>query len=120
MADLARYRLPVPGVLSILHRVSGALMVLLLPWTLWLFDLSLRSALGYQQLRQMVDGWVVKAVLAVLAWALLHHVLAGMRTLLLDLDLGVDRPSARRSAWLVLAVSLPLALWAALALFGVI
>lgn len=120
MADLARYRLPVPGVLSILHRVSGALMVLLLPWTLWLFDLSLRSALGYQQLRQMVDGWVVKAVLAVLAWALLHHVLAGIRTLLLDLDLGVDRPSARRSAWLVLAVSLPLALWAALALFGVI
>jgi succinate dehydrogenase / fumarate reductase cytochrome b subunit len=120
MADLIRYRLPVPGVLSILHRVSGALMVLLLPWTLWLLDLSLRSALGYQQLRQMVDGWLVKAVLAVLAWALLHHVVAGIRYLLLDLDLGVDRPSARRSAWIVLAVSLPLALWAALALFGVI
>jgi succinate dehydrogenase / fumarate reductase cytochrome b subunit len=120
MADLIRYRLPVPGVLSILHRVSGALMVLLLPWTLWLLDLSLRSALGYQQLRQVVDGWLVKAVLAVLAWALLHHVVAGIRYLLLDLDLGVDRPSARRSAWIVLAVSLPLALWAALALFGVI
>jgi succinate dehydrogenase / fumarate reductase, cytochrome b subunit len=120
VADLTRYRLPVPGVLSILHRVSGALMFLLLPWTLWLLDLSLRSALGYQQLRQVADAWLVKAVLAVLAWALLHHVVAGVRYLLLDIDLGVDRASARRSAWIVFAVSLPLALWAALALFGVI
>ena len=120
IADLTRYRLPIPGVLSILHRVSGALMFLLLPLTLWLFDLSLRSALGYQQLRGVVDGWVVKAVLSALAWALLHHLLAGIRYLLLDIDLGVDRASARRSAWIVFAVSLPLALWVALALFGVI
>ena len=120
MADLTRYRLPVPGVLSFLHRASGALMVLLLPWTLWLLDLSLRSASAYQQLRQVAEGWVVKALLAALAWALLHHVVAGIRYLLLDIDLGVDRASARRSAWIVFAVSLPLALWAALALFGVI
>ena len=119
-ADLIRYRLPVPGVLSILHRISGALMFLLLPWTLWLLDLSLRSALGYQQLRQVADGWVVKTVLALLAWALLHHLAAGIRFLLLDMDLGVDRAAARGSAWIVLAVSLPLALWAALAIFGVI
>jgi succinate dehydrogenase / fumarate reductase cytochrome b subunit len=120
IADLVRYRLPVPGVLSILHRISGALMFLLLPLTLWLFDLSLRSEIGYQQLRQAAEGWFVKVVLATLVWSLLHHLAAGVRYLLLDLDLGVDRAPARRSAWIVFAVSLPLAVWAALIIFGVL
>jgi succinate dehydrogenase / fumarate reductase cytochrome b subunit len=84
-----------------------------------LFDLSLRSEIGYQQLRQAADGWFVKIVLAALAWSLLHHLCAGVRYLLLDLDLGLDRASARRSAWIVFAVSLPLAVWAALIIFGV-
>jgi len=120
IADLVRYRLPVPGVLSILHRISGALMFLLLPLTLWLFDLSLRSEIGYQQLRQAAEGWFVKVMLATLVWSLLHHLAAGVRYLLLDLDLGVDRAPARRSAWIVFAVSLPLAVWAALIIFGVL
>jgi succinate dehydrogenase / fumarate reductase, cytochrome b subunit len=120
IADLARYRLPVPGVLSILHRISGALMFVLLPWTLWLFDMSLRSELGYQQLRHASDGWFARTVLAALAWALLHHLAAGIRYLLLDLDLGVDRRTARGSAWIVFAISLPLAVWAALIIFGVL
>jgi succinate dehydrogenase / fumarate reductase, cytochrome b subunit len=120
LADLTRYRLPVPGVLSLLHRVSGALMFLLLPWLLWLFDLSLRSAFSYQQLRELVSGWVGKTALALLAWALLHHLAAGIRYLLLDLDLGVNLAPARRSAWMVFAISLPLALWAALTIFGVL
>jgi succinate dehydrogenase / fumarate reductase cytochrome b subunit len=120
LADLMRYRLPVPGVLSILHRISGALMFLLLPWMLWLLDLSLSSALGFQRLREVADGWVARVALALLAWALLHHLAAGIRYLLLDMDLGVDRASARRSAWIVFAVSLPLSLWAALVIFGVL
>jgi succinate dehydrogenase / fumarate reductase cytochrome b subunit len=105
-------------VLSILHRISGALMVLLLPFTLWLFDLSLRSESSYQQLRQVAGGWFARLVLSLLAWALLHHLAAGVRFLLLDLDLGLDRVPARRSAWIVLAVSIALALWAALGIFG--
>ena len=120
IADLVRYRLPVPGVLSILHRISGALMFLALPAILLLFDLSLRSELSYQQLRDLAGGWVVKIGLALIAWALLHHLAAGIRYLLLDLDWGVDREAARRSAWVVFAVSLPLALWAALIIFGVL
>lgn len=120
IADLARYRLPVPGVLSILHRVSGALMFALLPLLLWLFDLSVRSELGYQRLREAAGGWVARTALALLAWAVLHHLAAGIRYLLLDMDLGVDRAPARRSAWIVFAVSLPLAVWAALAIFGVL
>ncbi len=120
ITDLVRYRLPVPGVLSILHRISGALMFLALPAILLLFDLSLRSELSYQQLRQLAGGWVVKTGLVLLAWALLHHLAAGIRYLLLDLDWGVDREPARRSAWVVFAVSLPLALWTALIIFGVL
>ena len=120
ITDLVRYRLPVPGVLSILHRVSGALMFLALPAILLLFDLSLRSELSYQQLQQLAGGWVVKTGLVLLAWALLHHLAAGIRYLLLDLDWGVEREAARRSAWVVFAVSLPLALWAALIIFGVL
>jgi succinate dehydrogenase / fumarate reductase cytochrome b subunit len=118
IGDLLQYRQPVPAVLSILHRISGALMVLLLPFTLWLFDLSLRSESSYQQLRQVAGGWFARLVLSLLAWALLHHLAAGVRFLLLDLDLGLDRVPARRSAWIVLAVSMALALWAALGIFG--
>jgi succinate dehydrogenase / fumarate reductase cytochrome b subunit len=120
IADLMRYRLPVPGVLSILHRASGALMFLALPVALWLFDLSLRSESSYRQLRELAGGWLARIAVVLLAWALLHHLVAGIRFLLLDLDLGVDRPAARRSAWIVLAVSLALSAWVALFLFGVL
>jgi succinate dehydrogenase / fumarate reductase cytochrome b subunit len=118
--DLVRYKLPVPGVLSILHRVSGALMFLLLPFVLWLFQASLRSESSYRGLQQAAGGWPVKLVLSVLAWSLLHHLVAGLRYLSLDLDVGVDRAASRRSAWSVFAVSVPLALWAALAIFGIL
>ena len=120
ITDLMRYRLPVPGVLSILHRISGALMFLALPVILLLFDMSLRSEVGFQQLHELGSGWVVRAGLVLLVWALLHHLAAGIRYLIIDLDWGVDREPARRSAWIVFAVSLPLAAWAALIIFGVL
>jgi len=120
IADLVRYQLPVPGMLSILHRISGLLMVVALPFVLWLFELSLRSESSWAQLRRGATGWLVRVLLVALAWAVVHHTLAGLRHLLLDLDLGVDRVPARRSAWIVFAISLPLALWAALIIFGVL
>ncbi len=120
IGDLVHYRLPVPGILSILHRISGALMFLALPLVLWLFDLSVRSETGYRQLRSLADHALVKLILTGLAWALLHHLCAGVRYLALDLDLGVDRAPSRRSAWIVFAVSVPLSAWVALVLFGVL
>ena len=120
LPDLLRYRLPVPGVLSILHRVSGALLFVLLPAILWLFDLSLRTEASYEALQQFVAAWPVKLVLAALAWSLLHHLAAGIRYLLIDVDLGVERAAARRSAWIVFAMSLPMAACAALVIFGVL
>jgi succinate dehydrogenase / fumarate reductase, cytochrome b subunit len=119
IGDLMHYRLPVPGVLSILHRISGALMFLCLPILLWLFDLSLRSDADFGRLRQFASTAAVKIVLLGLAWALLHHLFAGIRYLALDLHWGVDRAGARRSAWIVFAVSLALSFWVALRMFGV-
>jgi len=120
IGDLVRYKLPVPGVLSILHRISGAVMFLALPALLWLFDASLRSEVGFGQARAIAGHVLVKIVLTGLAWALLHHLCAGVRYLALDLDLGLDRMASRRSSWIVFAVSLALTAWAALAVFGVI
>lgn len=120
IADLIAYRLPVPGVVSILHRVSGLLMFLLLPLVLWIFDLSLSSTRSYDRLVAFCQGAVARLVLLAVGWALLHHMCAGVRFLLLDRHLGLERGAARRSAWIVFAVSIPLALFLALFLFGVL
>ena len=118
--QLASYRLPAAGSLSILHRVRGVVLVLMLPLLLWLFDLSLKSESTYERMRMTTDNVLVKLVLAGLIWAILHHLFAGLRYLALDVHMGVDKEPARRSALTVFAVSLPLAAVAALWLFGVI
>jgi succinate dehydrogenase / fumarate reductase cytochrome b subunit len=120
IADLTQYRLPVPGVVSILHRASGLLIFLLLPLLLWLFDLSLSSDRSFDRLVAFCEGTPARLVLLALSWALIHHVIAGIRFLLLDLHLGVDKVAARRSAWIVFALSLPLTAIAALFVFGVL
>jgi succinate dehydrogenase / fumarate reductase cytochrome b subunit len=118
VTQIARYRLPPAGMVSILHRVSGALLFLLLPWILWLLDLSLRSEVGYEHLAAYAGHWLVKIGLLVLIWAFLHHLIAGTRYLVMDLHLAVDKRAATRSAIVVFSISLPLALLAALRLFG--
>lgn len=119
VTQITRYRLPPAGMVSILHRVSGALLFLLLPWILWLLDLSLRSEVGYAHLAAYAGHWLVKIGLLVLIWAFLHHLIAGIRYLVMDLHLAVDKRAATRSAIVVFCISLPLALLAALRLFGV-
>jgi len=116
---LLTYRLPPAGVVSIMHRISGAALFLALPFLLWLLDLSLMSELSFERLRELASGWFVKLVLLFLIWAFFHHLVAGIRYLLLDLHIGIDRKSSRTSATMVYAISLPLTLLAALKLFGV-
>lgn len=118
VADLRNYQLPVPGVLSILHRASGALMFLFLPLLLWLFEQSLSSERSFDVFRAFVQGLPARLLLLLLGWALLHHLCAGVRFLLLDVHVGTERLAARRSSWIVLAVSLALTLVFALFLFG--
>ncbi len=117
--QLLNYRLPAPGLVSIMHRISGAALFLALPLVLWLFELSLMSELSYARLRDVASHWAMKLLLLVLAWAILHHLVAGIRYLMLDLHVGLDRPTARRSALAVYWISLPLTALAALKLFGV-
>jgi succinate dehydrogenase cytochrome b subunit len=117
--ELHHYRLPLAGIVSILHRVSGLLMFLFLPLLLWLFDLSLSSERSYDRFVQFSQGWIARIVLVGLGWALLHHLCAGIRFLMLDLHLGTERLAASRSSLAVFAVSLPLTLLLALFVFGV-
>jgi succinate dehydrogenase / fumarate reductase cytochrome b subunit len=108
--DLVRIRLPLPGFVSILHRISGLLLFVFAFWLLALLDRSLASPEGYAQIRETVAHPIVKLVLFGLGWAFLHHFCAGIRYLLIDMHIGVDLASARATSWVVFAVSIVLAL----------
>ena len=102
--DLLRIRLPVGGVVSILHRISGVALVLALPFVLWLLQQSLTSADDYQRVTGLLQNLPARILLFLLALALAYHSLAGIRHLLLDLHIGISRRGGRISAWLVLAI----------------
>jgi succinate dehydrogenase / fumarate reductase cytochrome b subunit len=105
-AILFEIRLPLAGWVSILHRVSGVLLFLSGVWLLFLLDRSLSSEAGFRSIQHYLGFTVVKLSLLVLVWAYCHHLCAGIRFLLLDLDKGVDKASARRSSVVVLVLSL--------------
>jgi succinate dehydrogenase / fumarate reductase cytochrome b subunit len=107
-ALLFEIRLPLPGWISILHRVSGALLFLATVWVLFMLDRSLASEAGFQAMRGYLGLPLVRLALLVLVWAFCHHLCAGIRFLFLDLDMGADRERARLTSWLVLAASLAL------------
>ena len=118
VTQIVRYRMPPPALVSIMHRISGAALFLALPFLLWLFDLSLISETGFDRLAGVASHWLVKLVVLFLAWAFLHHLVAGIRYLVLDMLVGLERQQARMNALAVYAISLPLTLVAALKLFG--
>jgi succinate dehydrogenase / fumarate reductase cytochrome b subunit len=99
--DLFRIRFPVGAVTSIAHRASGILLLLFLPFLVYLLDLSLRDAEGFRQASALLQtGWL-EAPLTLIAWSLFHHLLAGIRFLLIDIGIGVRLAQARLTAWLV-------------------
>jgi succinate dehydrogenase / fumarate reductase cytochrome b subunit len=106
--DLFKIRLPVPGLVSILHRISGFGLFLFLPFLLWLFQSSLTSPDSYVRYRAAFATPAVKLVLIGLLWAFLHHLLAGLRFLALDLHYGTDLHTARASSRLVLVTAIAL------------
>ena len=108
--DLTTIKLPLPGKVSILHRVSGVGLFLFLPVLLWLFSASLASAETFAIFKAAFASLPVKVVLAGLLWAFVHHFCAGIRFLLLDLHVGIEKEAARKSAAVVFAVSVPLTL----------
>ena len=119
VGQILQYRLPPAGIVSILHRVSGALMFLVgLPVMLYLLQQSLGSASSFESYRSFVSGGFAKLVLIVLTWAYLHHLCAGIRYLLLDLHIGTDKERSRASALASVAVSLALTAVFALKILG--
>lgn len=104
--DLVKIRLPVPGVVSILHRISGAGLFLMLPFLLYLLQLSLQAPDTYVVFRSVFANPLVKLLLIGLLWAFLHHFCAGIRYLILDMHIGTDLASARSSSYAVIGVSL--------------
>lgn len=108
--DLPKIRLPLPGIVSILHRVSGAGLFLTIPLLLWLFQKSLGSPEAYARFQAVTGNLLVKLILFGLVWAFMHHLCAGVRYLLLDVHWGVDLDKARASSKVVLGVSIALTL----------
>lgn len=106
--NVFRIRLPVPGVVSILHRISGAAMFLFAWALLWLLQMTLESSDSFEQVGMLADHWFAKVFLIGMLWAFLHHFFAGLRFLLLDVHVGVALPAARALSWTVLAISLTL------------
>jgi succinate dehydrogenase / fumarate reductase cytochrome b subunit len=124
--DLPTYRLPPAGFVSILHRVSGVLMFLLLPFIIWLFDTSISSELSFERFKAAFDsglgfvpGWFIKLVALALIWAYLHHLIAGLRHLWMDVShAAVNKEFGKSSALAVLTISIVLTVILGAKLFG--
>ncbi len=106
---------PVGAVVSIIHRISGFLMVLLIPFALYALQTSLESPMRFEQVRSSLSSGIGRIALLLALWVLVQHLYSGVRHLFMDIDVGVERPAARRSAWLTLAASV-----VTVALLGVI
>jgi len=123
--DLTTYRLPAAGWVSILHRISGLLMFLLLPFIIWMFDTSVSSEISFGVFTSafsagigFIPGWFVKLTVLGLIWAYLHHLIAGMRHLYMDATHSVTKEFGKSSAVVTLVLSLGLTVVLGAKLFG--
>jgi succinate dehydrogenase / fumarate reductase cytochrome b subunit len=104
--NLFKIRLPVGGILSILHRATGAFLVLLLPIALYILQRSLQDQTAYAEIAAQAATPVGRLVVLVIVWVFAQHFFSGVRHLLLDVGVGDSKPAARRNAWLAFAASL--------------
>lgn len=126
LQDLPTYRLPAAGWVSILHRVSGVIMFLLLPFIFWMFDTSVSSEISFEGFTSIfnagvgaVPGWFFKLIALALIWAYLHHFVAGLRHLWMDISHdAVSKSFGKSSATFTLVVSIALAVALGAKLFG--
>jgi succinate dehydrogenase / fumarate reductase cytochrome b subunit len=125
LPDAVKYRLPLAGLVSILHRASGLLMFVLLPFIVWLFDTSISSEISYESFTSaflagigVVPAWAVKLVVLALIWAYLHHLIAGVRHVWMDATHSVSKAQGRQSAVVTLALSVLLTVVLGAKLFG--
>lgn len=96
--NLLKIKLPIGGIMSIIHRATGVFMFLALPYLIYLLDLSLSGPAGYAQAGESVHSFFGVVFVFLLMWSLAHHLLAGIRYLLIDVDMGVEKEIARQTA----------------------
>ncbi|HEX5372138.1 MAG TPA: succinate dehydrogenase, cytochrome b556 subunit [Aquabacterium sp.] len=127
VTDIVSYRLPPAGIVSILHRISGVVMFLLLPFIIWMFDTSVTSEITYDQFTSVfeagcadgaVPGWFFKLIALGLIWAYLHHFIAGVRHLIMDVKHTVSKEQGHSSALITLGLSIALTVVLGAKLFG--
>ena len=125
LIEALQYRLPLAGVVSILHRVSGMLMFFLLPFIVWMFDASVTSEVSYDSFTSVfvagigpLPGFFIKLVALALIWAYLHHAVAGVRHLWMDATHSVSKQQGHSSAVATFAISIVLTLALGARLFG--
>ena len=125
VTDLRNYRLPPAGIVSILHRVSGMLMFMLMPFIIWMFDTSVTSEVSFESFRSVfvagigfIPGWFVKLVALGLIWGYLHHFIAGVRHLWMDMTHSVSKEQGHSSALITLVLGTLLTLLLGAKLFG--
>jgi succinate dehydrogenase / fumarate reductase cytochrome b subunit len=125
LTDLPTYRLPVAGIVSILHRISGLLMFLLMPLIIWMFDNSITSEISFAKLSAafnlgwgFVPGWFMKLVALALIWAYLHHFIAGLRHVYMDICHAVTKEFGKSSAIVTLVLSIGLTAALGAKMFG--
>jgi succinate dehydrogenase / fumarate reductase cytochrome b subunit len=118
--NLFQIKMPIMAIMSILHRASGALLVLAIPYISYLFALSLESEQGYMQVQEHLSGILVKIIMLLLGWGVLHHLLSGIRFLFLDFDIGVDKVNGRITALMATGIAATVALVSAVFILGVV
>jgi succinate dehydrogenase / fumarate reductase cytochrome b subunit len=125
VTDIVSYRLPPAGIVSILHRISGVIMFLLLPFIIWMFDTSVTSEVSYDEFTSVftagagfLPGWFIKLIALGLIWAYLHHFIAGVRHLWMDATHSVSKELGHNSALVTLVLSVALTLVLGAKLFG--
>ena len=125
VSQIVAYRLPPAGWVSILHRVSGALMFVLLPLVVWLLDVSLTSEISYERFSNafiagigVVPAFLLKLIVLALIWSFLHHLIAGVRHLWMDVAHNVTLQQGHISALITLGASGVLTLALGAKLFG--
>jgi succinate dehydrogenase / fumarate reductase cytochrome b subunit len=125
LKDLPTYRLPAAGIVSILHRISGFLMFLLMPLIIWLYDNSITSEISFAKFSAafnvgigFVPGWFMKLIALALIWAYLHHFIAGLRHLYMDVCHAVTKEFGKSSAIVTLTLSIALTAVLGAKMFG--
>ena len=115
--NLIKIRLPVTGFVSILHRISGLLMFVAIPFSVYLLDISFQGETGFNRVVDILQHPFIQLISLVLLWSIIHHLIAGIRFLLTDFDIGLEKQQATLYAWMVFAIEAVVFLFLAVRVF---